>query len=160
MNRYELKSEPLTIAFFQVGLTTKEEQDDSVAQAAHRRPSQGAVQGILPRIAGESGGSGNAGHLETRFFTVQDACVRSPLASVRPPNQAQIHSAHHQLNTAALCVYRFGPPTGHADHRSALRLGNTIRSLPCSAWIGHPYFGEDGTFLLWADTNVSSSIPR
>ena len=70
MNRYQLKSEPLTIEFFQVGLTIKEEQDDSVAQAADRRPSQSAVQGILPGIAGESGGSRNLGIGKTRFFAL------------------------------------------------------------------------------------------
>ncbi len=50
------------IEFFQVGLTIKEEQDDSLAQAVHRRPSQSAVQGILPGIAAESGDSRDAGY--------------------------------------------------------------------------------------------------
>lgn len=37
------------------------------------------------------------------------------------------------------------------QHCSTLRLGNTILSLPCPAWIGHFYFGENRTSLLWVD---------
>ena len=40
------------IEFFQVNLTIKEEQDDSVAQAVHRRSGQSAAQWILPRRLG------------------------------------------------------------------------------------------------------------
>jgi hypothetical protein len=41
------------------------------------------------------------------------------------------------------------------QHCSTLRLGNTILSLPCPAWIGHFYFGENRTFLLWLDSMSS-----
>ncbi len=34
------------------------------------------------------------------------------------------------------------------QHCSTLRLGNTILSLPCPAWIGHFYFGEIGHFYF------------
>ena len=38
------------------------------------------------------------------------------------------------------------------QHCSTLRLGNTILSHPCPARIGHLYFGENRTFLLWVDS--------
>jgi len=38
------------------------------------------------------------------------------------------------------------------QHCSTLRLGNIILSLPCSPCIGHLYFAENRTFLLWVDT--------
>jgi hypothetical protein len=47
-----LKSELVMMEFFQVDLTIKEEQDDSVAQAVHRRTGQSVAQWILPGIAG------------------------------------------------------------------------------------------------------------
>jgi len=41
------------------------------------------------------------------------------------------------------------------QHCSTLRLGIIILSLPCSPCIGHLYFGENRTFLLWVDMQFS-----